>query len=442
MPFQEGLKEVYEHAIAPACKKAGFQAVRVDELEGIYNINQKIIEHIFDSDAIIADLTAWRPNVFYELGVAHAIDNKTIMIIQNKDEVPFDVGPYRCIKYDQNEVGLAKLSVSIIALLTRIEEWRKHPTNPVQQYRPHDAFVPKSALDEMQNRLQQKNELLNASPAKSDWNALQQALKEKEKLFSHIEELQKELAQRQIEVTTLQNEISHLKSELAEKEIVLKSQKEISLDDNILLTSAVRLAHSSAGQQNVFPSNKERAIIIHRTEQILNLLLQTVIKLLNGKSQFVNNYLESTDLSIRIPRSVDDMKQFIFMPSLSHEQFVDRLRLLKHELEALIFHQLALLSGYRFNIREGTRTVLQFFDPNILIDELNKEINLNLGMVPTWITKLLFQWKFLNFYRRKHSNLLNEDFNFFGQHFRVGFIRGYYEIMQQLKYSEDRKKLQ
>jgi len=78
MPFSEERKEVYKHGIAPACQRAGFAAVRVDELKGHFNINRKIIEHIFSSDAVIAEITDHNPNVFYEMGVAHAIGNKTI----------------------------------------------------------------------------------------------------------------------------------------------------------------------------------------------------------------------------------------------------------------------------------------------------------------------------------------------------------------------------
>ncbi|MCL4707058.1 hypothetical protein KJ068_17960 [bacterium] len=149
MPFSDDMAEVYWKAIQPACDKAGFSALRVDQLEGVYNINQKIIENIFSSEAIIADLTDWRPNVFYELGVAHAIDNKTAMIIQKKDKVPFDVHSYRCIEYEQTEAGLTKLSNSLVSLLRGLEVWRKHPTNPVQQFKPHEAFIPRRALDEV-----------------------------------------------------------------------------------------------------------------------------------------------------------------------------------------------------------------------------------------------------------------------------------------------------
>ena len=111
------MKEVYREAIKPACEKAGFASLRVDELKGAFNINRKIIEHIFSSDAIVADLTGWNPNVFYEMGVAHAIDNKTITIIQKKDKLPFDVVTYRGIFYEQTAAGLAKLREDIFESL-------------------------------------------------------------------------------------------------------------------------------------------------------------------------------------------------------------------------------------------------------------------------------------------------------------------------------------
>lgn len=88
MPFKDDLQEVYDKAIKPACIRAGFESLRVDELQGPFNINRKIIEYLFSSDAIIADLTGWNPNVFYEMGVVHTLDNKTLMIIQRKDQLP------------------------------------------------------------------------------------------------------------------------------------------------------------------------------------------------------------------------------------------------------------------------------------------------------------------------------------------------------------------
>jgi len=209
MPFKDEMKEVYWDAIKPACKKAGFASLRVDELKGAFNINRKIIEHIFSSDAIVADLTDWNPNVFYEMGVAHAIDNKTITIIQKKDKLPFDVVTYRGIFYEQTEAGLVKLREDIVESLQTLAEWRRHPSNPVQDFKPRDVFVLQSDFDKLQKTLHERDEALRAARAESA--AGQKQLRERdaslEQTVKKAAALQKELAQKQAENLALQKEI-------------------------------------------------------------------------------------------------------------------------------------------------------------------------------------------------------------------------------------------
>ncbi|MCI0697976.1 hypothetical protein L0337_38990 [candidate division KSB1 bacterium] len=153
MPFKKNLEAVYTKAIKPACNKAGFKAIRADKLIGPYNIHRDIIKHIFLSHAVVADLTDRNPNVFYEMGVAHAIDNKTIMIIRKRQKLPFDISSYRCISYDLSESGLKLLKQQIVESLKLINEWRQHPTNPVQEFKPREAFVSKSVLNDLNREL-------------------------------------------------------------------------------------------------------------------------------------------------------------------------------------------------------------------------------------------------------------------------------------------------
>ena len=158
MPFNDLFRNVYDEAIKPACMEAGYICLRVDDLKGTYNINRRIIESIFNCDMVIADLTGWNANVFYELGVAHAIDTKTVMIIQSDNHLPFDVSSYRCIIYDQTELGLRKLKKSIAESLSHIDEWSKKPTNPVHEFKPYEAFIPTRHLESMQRELLQKQD--------------------------------------------------------------------------------------------------------------------------------------------------------------------------------------------------------------------------------------------------------------------------------------------
>jgi len=196
MPFHEGLRPVYAQAIKAACQQTGFAAVRVDEVEGVYNINRQIIEHLFKSDVIIADFTDWRPNVFYKPGVAHAIANKTIMIINQKDQIPFDVKIYRCLLY---ETGSAEL----VSALARLEAWQQQPANPVQDHHPTICLPQKELLEiraalhkrevslrQMRKQRQRQDRLLQGAPTADE-----------------MEKLKAELAQRRVEITALQKEI-------------------------------------------------------------------------------------------------------------------------------------------------------------------------------------------------------------------------------------------
>ncbi len=234
MPFKDDMKEVYREAIKPACEKAGFVSLRVDELKGAFNINRKIIEHIFSSNAIIADLTDWNPNVFYEMGVAHAIDNKTITIIQKKNKLPFDVVTYRGIFYEQTEAGLVKLRDDIVDSLQTLAEWRNHPSNPVQDFKPRNAFVLQSEFDKLQKILQQKDELLRA--AQMGNVDAQKQLREKdtslEQAAKQVAGLQNELVQKQTWIAVLEKEIKNSRQPAAPQKKLLRAQPlaELSVD--------------------------------------------------------------------------------------------------------------------------------------------------------------------------------------------------------------------
>jgi hypothetical protein len=63
-------------------------------------INEKIIRKLNSYDFAIVDITGGNPNVFYELGVRHALRKKvTIIMRQASYDIPFDLGNYRVIDY-------------------------------------------------------------------------------------------------------------------------------------------------------------------------------------------------------------------------------------------------------------------------------------------------------------------------------------------------------
>lgn len=75
-------------------------------------ILDKIKKYIDEADVIIADCTGRNPNVFYELGIAHTLNKKVILITMDDiREAPSDIRHYEFIRYqlDKHEEFLSKL---------------------------------------------------------------------------------------------------------------------------------------------------------------------------------------------------------------------------------------------------------------------------------------------------------------------------------------------
>ncbi len=106
MPFAEEFSNVYEHFIKPVLEKAGFTVQRADDIENQQSILRDVIERIETSDLIVADLTTINPNVFYELGLAHARGKPVILMTQYLEDVPFDIQSYRVLEYSTDFVKI------------------------------------------------------------------------------------------------------------------------------------------------------------------------------------------------------------------------------------------------------------------------------------------------------------------------------------------------
>jgi len=101
------------NAIKETCSTYGVAAVRVDEIEHQDRISLKIIEKIKRSEFLIADLTKERPNVYYEIGYAHAIGKRPIFIRKEGTKIHFDIRDFKVITYG-NHTELKKELSSIM----------------------------------------------------------------------------------------------------------------------------------------------------------------------------------------------------------------------------------------------------------------------------------------------------------------------------------------
>jgi hypothetical protein len=109
-----------------------FECLRADKVCEANNIVKDIARRLNDADVVIADLTGQNANVFYELGVRHALIGRTIMIARSLRDVPFDLRNYRVIAYDLTARGAARAKKAIKEYLGGIEKNPKGSDNPVQ----------------------------------------------------------------------------------------------------------------------------------------------------------------------------------------------------------------------------------------------------------------------------------------------------------------------
>ena len=92
-------ESLFNHVIEPACDKFNLAPIRVDKIAITGLITNKIIRSLRDADVVVADLTGHNPNVFYELGVRHALNKPVILIKSEKDKRPFDIQSVNIIDY-------------------------------------------------------------------------------------------------------------------------------------------------------------------------------------------------------------------------------------------------------------------------------------------------------------------------------------------------------
>jgi nucleoside 2-deoxyribosyltransferase len=111
-PIGEARGPVRKHAdmtlnaiIKPVLKECGieFNVKRADDSAEIGMITNHIIADILDSDLIIANLSFLNPNVFYELGVAQAVEKPVIHIAHRETKLPFDNIGYRTVMFDPTD---------------------------------------------------------------------------------------------------------------------------------------------------------------------------------------------------------------------------------------------------------------------------------------------------------------------------------------------------
>jgi len=127
-PFGGPLGSYYELIFKPAIEQAGMTAVRADDdIFATGKIMDQVWRGIRQAKILVAELTSKNPNVFYELGLAHALEKPVLLVSSNQEDVPFDLRHIRAILYDQadpfwGQKLINKIADNIKSALTNPEE--------------------------------------------------------------------------------------------------------------------------------------------------------------------------------------------------------------------------------------------------------------------------------------------------------------------------------
>ncbi|MBF0423058.1 MAG: DUF4071 domain-containing protein [Magnetococcales bacterium] len=145
MPFgkKEGIAgrpidydEIFRQLIRPAIEEAGLEPLRADEEVNGGFIHKAMFERLIFCDYAVADLTMANANVYYELGIRHAIRPfSTVLVHAEGFRLPFDVSPLHSVPYGLSRKGrLNNLNKNLLDLKNHLTECRECATDsPVYQ---------------------------------------------------------------------------------------------------------------------------------------------------------------------------------------------------------------------------------------------------------------------------------------------------------------------
>lgn len=135
---------VYREYIAPALEQAGLAVIRADQETRAGDIRTDMFQELLMADLVVADVTIDNPNVWYELGVRHALRSRGVILVNGGVvTTAFDIYTDRKLAYglkdgapDPATVANDKRNLAAMAKAT-MESWHGRKVSPVYNLMPN-----------------------------------------------------------------------------------------------------------------------------------------------------------------------------------------------------------------------------------------------------------------------------------------------------------------
>lgn len=213
-PFNEDFLALYDEI--KETFKENFEFTNAGDLDNQQNILQDIVEGIHQADVVIADLTGLNANVFYELGLAHAMNKKVVIITQDINELPFDIKSYRANEYSLQFNKLPKLIEELKKLLFGAIDNTIKYGNPVSDYLPDFFNFENMKKDHSISQIVSSNGDSNKNETESIRDGFLDNISElqdnSQKMIIEINSICDEMGEMNNSVTLATNEINKVKA--------------------------------------------------------------------------------------------------------------------------------------------------------------------------------------------------------------------------------------
>ena len=143
MPFGEkkdadgqdiDFNDIYEHFFKKTIQGLDIDCTRSDEIAESGSIHEKMINQIYYSDIVVVDITTSNANVYYELGIRHALSKGVTLLIRRKGTtIPFNIQGLQVVEYDQSRFRSIEAAKERIHEIIRNGLIKRKNDSPVHQ---------------------------------------------------------------------------------------------------------------------------------------------------------------------------------------------------------------------------------------------------------------------------------------------------------------------